>query len=77
MTNTTSEYITVTSNLITNRGWFQVILNYYINGKRQQKWKSLGIKDAVGNKAKAKKKQKEVERQFEEKLNTPTKEIIE
>lgn len=77
MTNTTSEYITVTSNLITNRGWFQVILNYYINGKRQQKWKSLGIKDAVGNKTKAKKKQKEVERQFEEKLNTPTKEIIE
>lgn len=46
MTNTvTQEYITVASNLTTSRGWFQVILNYYIDGKRQQKWKSLRIKD--------------------------------
>lgn len=42
---TTQEYITVTSNLRTERGWFQVILNYYLNGKRQQKWKSLKLKD--------------------------------
>lgn len=46
MTNTiTQEYISVASNLVTSRGWFQVILNYYINGERQQKWRSLRIKD--------------------------------
>lgn len=73
----TQEYITVTSNLTTSRGWFQVILNYYINGKRKQKWRSLGLKDIVGNKNLAKKKQKEVERQFEEELNTPKEEVTE
>lgn len=70
------EYITVTSNLVVIRGIYQVILNYYINQERQQKWKSLKIKDIPGNKNLAKKKQKEVEREFEEELNTP-KETIE
>ena len=70
------EYITVTSNLVVKRGIYQVILNYYINQKRQQKWKSLEIKNIPGNKNLAKKKQKEVEKQFEEELNTP-KETIE
>ena len=46
MTNTTSqEYIYVTSNIFVSRGVYQLILNYYINGERHQKWKSLKIKD--------------------------------
>ena len=67
----TQEYINVTSNLITIRGIYQVVLNYYINGKRKQKWKSLKIKAVSGNKNLAKRRQKELERQFEEELNTP------
>ena len=67
----TQEYINVTSNLITIRGIYQIVLNYYINGKRKQKWKSLKIKAVSGNKTLAKRKQKEIERQFEEELNTP------
>lgn len=35
------EYITVTSNLVVSKnGIYQVVLNYYIYGKRKQKWKS-------------------------------------
>lgn len=67
----TQEYINVTSNLVIMRGIYQVVLNYYINGKRKQKWKSLKIKAVSGNKTLAKRKQKEIERQFEEELNTP------
>lgn len=67
---TTQDYIVVTSNLTTSRGIFQVILNYYENNKRKQKWRSLGIKDIPGNKKRAERKQKEVERQFEQELNT-------
>ena len=71
MTNTT-EYRTVTSNLIVARGIYQIILNYYdTTGKRKQKWKSLKIKATTGNKRLAKQKQKEIEKQFEEDLNTP------
>ncbi len=42
MTNTTThEHITVTSNLVVSKnGIYQVVLNYYIDGKRKQKWKS-------------------------------------
>ena len=42
MTNTTTNnYITVTSNLIVSkRNIYQVVLNYYIDNKRKQKWKS-------------------------------------
>lgn len=72
MTNTaTNNYIEVTSNLIVMRGIYQVVLNFYIDGKRKQKWKSLKIKAISGNKTLAKRKQKEVERDFEEELNTP------
>lgn len=72
MTNTaTNNYIEVTSNLIVMRGIYQVVLNFYIDGKRKQKWKSLKIKAISGNKTLAKRKQKEVEREFEEELNTP------
>ena len=70
--NTETKYIDVTSNLVVKRGIFQVALNYYdYNNKRVQKWKSLGLKDVPGNKTQAKKLQKEVEREFEEELNTP------
>ena len=66
------QYISVSSSLVTIRGIFQVVLSYYDNtNKRKQKWKSLGIKDMPGNKNLAKKQQKELERQFEEELNTP------
>ena len=72
MNTNTQNYINVTSNLVVSKsGIFQVVLNYYINNKRKQKWRSLGIKDVPGNKNLAKKKQKEIERQFEDKLNTP------
>lgn len=77
MNTTTQEYINVTSNLVVVRGFYQVVLNYYdISHKRKQKWKSLGLKDIPGNKNIAKKKQKEIEREFEKELNTP-KETIE
>lgn len=70
--NTETKHIDVTSNLVVKRGIFQVALNYYdLNNKRVQKWKSLGLKDIPGNKTQAKKLQKEVEREFEEELNTP------
>lgn len=71
MMNTTQEYISVTSNLTSSRGWFQVVLNYYINGKRKQSWRSLRIKDIPGNKTMAKNKAKEIVRNFEQELNTP------
>ncbi len=71
---TTQEYINVTSVLIEKRGIYQIILNYYINGKRKQPWRSLGIEVKPGNKKKAERKQKEIERQFEEELNTPKQE---
>lgn len=75
--NTETKYINVTSNLVVKRGIYQVALNYYdLNNKRKQKWKSLGLKDAPGNKMQAKKLQKEVEREFEEELNKP-KETVE
>lgn len=46
MIDTIPQYITVTSNLTTSRGWYQVILNYYDeNHKRIQKWRSLRIED--------------------------------
>lgn len=67
----TENYITVSSNLVVNKGIYNVVLNYYMDGKRQQKWKSLKIKAIAGNKNIAKKKQKEVERDFEDELNTP------
>ena len=72
MTNTaTNNYIEVTSNLIVMRGIYQVVLNLYIDEKNKKKWKSLKIKAISGNKTLAKRKQKEVEREFEEELNTP------
>lgn len=72
MSTTVQQYIAVNSNLVVRRGIYQVVLNYYdASNKRQQKWKSLGIKAITGNKNMAKSKQKEVERQFEEELNTP------
>lgn len=72
MSTAVQQYITVNSNLIVRRGIYQVVLNYYdATNQRQQKWRSLGIKAITGNKNIAKSKQKEVERQFEEELNTP------
>ena len=72
MSTAVQNYITVNSNLVVRRGIYQVVLNYYdATNQRQQKWKSLGIKAVTGNKNMAKSKQKEVERQFEEELNTP------
>ena len=72
MNTTTQEYINVTSNLVVVRGFYQVVLSYYdITHKRKQKWKSLGLKDVPGNKNIAKKKQKDIERDFEQELNTP------
>lgn len=71
MTNTVKEnYIDVKSYLTTKRGWYQVILVYYENGKRQSKSKSLGIKNVAGNKRKAEKMQREIEREFENELNS-------
>lgn len=70
--NTIPQYICVTSNITSIRGWFQVILNYKDeNNKRKQKWKALGIKDIPGNKKAAKRKAKEIEQAFELELNTP------
>ena len=70
--NTTTQFIEVKYNITVERGWYQVIMNYYDQfHKRHQKWKSLGIKDIPGNKNKAKTKAKEIARQFEEELNTP------
>ena len=69
---TTQDYISVTSNLTISRGWYQVILNYRDkNNKRIQKWKSLRIKAIPGNKKKAEREQKIVEREFEKELNVP------
>lgn len=64
-------HITVTPNLfISDSGIYQTILNYYKDGKRQQKWKSLKIKATPGTKRIAKQKAAEVARKFEEELNT-------
>lgn len=77
MNNTTQEYITVKSNLTTKRGIYQVVLNYYDNThKRKQVSRTLGIRAVPGNKGLAKQKQKEIERSFEDEINTP-KETIE
>ena len=59
--------------LVTSRGWFQVILNYYDeNHKRKQPWRSLNIQDKPGNKNKAKLKARKIAEEFEKELNTPT-----
>lgn len=72
----TQEHIAVKSNLTTKRGIFQVVLNYYDNNhKRKQVSRSLGIRDIPGNKNLAKQKQKEIERAFEDELNTPKENI--
>ena len=73
MTNTaTQEYVYVVKPvLVTSRGWFQVILNYYDeNHKRKQPWRSLNIQDKPGNKNKAKLKAKKMAEEFEKQLNT-------
>ena len=77
MNKNTKNYINVTSYLVLSRGMYQVVLTYYINGKRHHKWKSLKLKDVPGNKNLAKKKQKEFERQFEDELNKPSVEVTE
>lgn len=77
MNTTTLEHIDVKSYLVIANGKYHVKLNWYNKeGKREQQQKSLGIEAIVGNKNLAKKKQKEVERQVEEEINTP-KEIVE
>ena len=43
---TQKDYINVTYNLTTMRDYYQVILSYYVDGKRKQKWKSLKMKVA-------------------------------
>lgn len=46
MINTTTQQICVTPTLVTSRGWYHVILNYYDeNHKRKQPWRSLKIED--------------------------------
>ena len=75
MTNTaTQEFVYVVKPvLVTSRGWFQVILNYYDeNHKRKQPWRSLNIQDKPGNKNKAKLKARKIAEEFEKELNTPT-----
>ena len=74
MTNTaTQEFVYVVKPvLVTSRGWFQVILNYYDeNHKRKQPWRSLNIQDKPGNKNKAKLKARKIAEEFERELNTP------
>lgn len=70
MIDTVEKYnsLNVTSTLITKRGYYQVILNYYIDGVRKQKWCSLKLEDKPGNKGIAKRKQKELEQNFEKEL---------
>lgn len=38
------EYIPVTSNIVVDNGIYYVILSYYINNKRKQKWRSLKVR---------------------------------
>ena len=55
MINNTTQYINVSYTLTVKRGIFQVILDYYINGKRKQPWRSLHIEDKPRKQDKGKK----------------------
>lgn len=75
--NTTSQYISVNYNVIPVRGYYQVIFDYYDeNNKRHQPWRSTRIEDKKGNKNLAKTKAKEIAKEFEKKLNTPSTEEV-
>ena len=70
MLNTENDFIKVKSYLTEKRGWYQVLLVYYINGHRKQKWKSLKMEAKNGTKRKAECKKDDITREFENELNS-------